>query len=317
MTKPLLFLISFCFYISSYAQTTNATQNNSNTTQETGSTGQPVNWVQIGELKDTILQIDANSILGFNAPQWLAHKADVRFKGKDDENLTSQKKTAFMRQTDCDVQQGSLSMFITNSDGQAIGDGETYNFDLKGEMWTDAVARAMCKARKLMIENSKLVKAPNPDNGLRDPKARSTDKNNKSRNIAGKESIQTIRDDTIDALNGRCMATIVQYKTLLPKEFEENAKNYTEKQNAWIREQGKRGNRLMPRLKNFANKSNEEVLRSIAQDMNKPDAEFLWAYFTIFMGIKTLSQEELPVRLALSYISACEDAKFHTLRLGQ
>ena len=129
--------------------------------QNNGSTGNPVNWVQVGQTKDTILQIDANSILGFNGKLGLAHRTDFRFKGKVDDKLTSQTKTALMLQEDCDKGQGNLAIFFTNSDGQPSGKGDTYSFNLRGEDWADAIARGLCKARQISMDNNAAQKKPN------------------------------------------------------------------------------------------------------------------------------------------------------------
>ena len=44
--------------------------------QQLGSTGKPQNWVQIGQIKDHTIQIDANSIFGFDGPLGLSHRGD-------------------------------------------------------------------------------------------------------------------------------------------------------------------------------------------------------------------------------------------------
>lgn len=122
----------------------------------TGSTGNPVSWVQIGETQDTILLIDANSIMGFEAPGLgVAHRADYMFKGKKDRSLTSAARTAFMVQQQCDEGQGQLTLFVTDKNGQPAGQGETHQFATSGDSWVDAIARTMCKARQLMMENQK------------------------------------------------------------------------------------------------------------------------------------------------------------------
>lgn len=123
----------------------------------TGSTGNPVDWVQIGETKDTLLLIDANSIAGFEAPNLgLAHRADYVFKGKKSSKLTGPVRTAFMMQQQCDEGKGQLTLFLTNKEGQPSGKGETHEFSLDGEFWVDAIARTMCKARQIMMENQKV-----------------------------------------------------------------------------------------------------------------------------------------------------------------
>jgi hypothetical protein len=122
----------------------------------TGSTGNPVNWVQVGETTDTFLLIDANSIAGFEAPNLgLAHRADYMFKGKKSDNFTSVPKTAFMVQGECDDGRGNLTLFVTGENGQPKGKGETQKFKLDGETWVDAVARTMCKARQIMMDNQR------------------------------------------------------------------------------------------------------------------------------------------------------------------
>jgi hypothetical protein len=125
-----------------------------------GSTGDPRNWVQIGQTKDAILQLDANSILGFDAPNpsiGLSHRADFRYKGISDERLTSAPKTAFMKQSDCDKGAGNIAIFITDQDGNPLGRGETHEFQVSGEFWVDAIGRTMCRARQLMMDNQKLT----------------------------------------------------------------------------------------------------------------------------------------------------------------
>ena len=126
---------------------------------DTGSTGNPTNWVQIGETQDTFLQLDANSILGFKTNNGvLAHRADYRYKGKVDNRLTSKAHTAFMIQEDCDTGKGNITIFPVGPDGQPNGKGDTYEFDLSDNRVYDAVAKTMCKARKIMSENQRLTK---------------------------------------------------------------------------------------------------------------------------------------------------------------
>lgn len=123
----------------------------------TGSTGNPVEWVQVGETKDTLLLIDANSISGFEAPNLgLAHRADYVFKGKTNKKLTSATRTAFMLQQHCDEGNGQLTVFFTDKEGQPSGKGETHQFSVDGESWVDAIARTMCKARRLMMGNQRV-----------------------------------------------------------------------------------------------------------------------------------------------------------------
>lgn len=122
----------------------------------TGSTGNPVNWVQIGETKDTVLLIDANSITGFEAPNLgLAHRADYMFKGKTNSKLTSATRTAFMLQKACDEGAGQLTLFFTDKDGQPNGKGDSHQFSVDGDSWVDAIARTMCKARQIMMDNQR------------------------------------------------------------------------------------------------------------------------------------------------------------------
>jgi hypothetical protein len=128
---------------------------------QTGTTGKPIEWVQIGQTQDLVLQLDANSLLGYEGANGLpVHRADFRYKGKTDERLTTKTKTAFMLQTDCDAQRGVISILPTNAEGQPTGNGEDFNFDLAGETKPDAIARAMCKARQITIENQILQKEP-------------------------------------------------------------------------------------------------------------------------------------------------------------
>lgn len=118
----------------------------------------PAEWVQIGETRDTVLQIDANSLYGFESSGLgAAHRVDYRFKGKTDEKLTSTPRTAFMAQTDCDAGEGTVTMFVVDADGEPSGAGDTYKFKLDGESFPDAIARALCKARSLMMENAEVV----------------------------------------------------------------------------------------------------------------------------------------------------------------
>lgn len=123
----------------------------------TGSTGNPVEWVQVGETKDTVLLIDANSITGFEAPNLgLAHRADYMFKGKTNSKLNSATRTAFMLQQQCDEGKGQLTLFFTDKEGQPSGKGETHKFSVAGDAWVDAIARTMCRARQIMMENQRV-----------------------------------------------------------------------------------------------------------------------------------------------------------------
>jgi hypothetical protein len=142
---------------------------------QVGSTGSPVNWIKIGETLDTFLQIDGNSLAGFDGPLGLAHRADFRFKGKTDENLTSQVKVAFMIQSVCDVNKGEVTIFSINSDGNPTGRGESFVFTMNGEQWPDALGRAMCKARKVNMDNRKV-------SPIKTDESKSTNKNLESSN---------------------------------------------------------------------------------------------------------------------------------------
>lgn len=123
----------------------------------TGSTGNPVEWVQVGETKDTVLLVDANSIFGFQAPNLgLAHRADYMFKGKTNSKLTSATRTAFMQQKQCDEGQGTLTLFFTDKEGQPSGKGESHQFSVDGDSWVDAIGRTMCKARQIMMDNQQV-----------------------------------------------------------------------------------------------------------------------------------------------------------------
>ena len=118
----------------------------------------PAEWVQIGETKDTLLQVDANSLYGFESSGLgAAHRVDYRFKGKTDEKLTSTPRTAFMAQADCDVGKGTVTMFVVDADGEPSGAGDTYKFTLDGDSFPDAIARALCRARELMMQNAEVV----------------------------------------------------------------------------------------------------------------------------------------------------------------
>ncbi len=123
----------------------------------TGSTGNPVEWVQVGETKDTLLLIDANSITGFEAPNLgLAHRADYMFKGKTNSKLNSRTRTAFMVQQACEEGAGQLTIFFTDKEGQPSGKGETHVFSVDGDSWVDAIARTMCRARQIMMDNQRV-----------------------------------------------------------------------------------------------------------------------------------------------------------------
>jgi hypothetical protein len=60
-----------------------------------------------------------------------------------------------MVQQQCDEGKGQLTVFATDKTGQSSGQGETYEFATSGDSWVDAIARTMCKARQLMMENQK------------------------------------------------------------------------------------------------------------------------------------------------------------------
>ena len=123
----------------------------------TGSTGNPVEWVQVGETKDTVLLVDANSMMGFEAPNLgLAHRADYMFKGKTNSKLNSRTRTAFMVQQACEEGAGQLTIFFTDKEGQPSGKGESHMFSVDGDSWVDAIARTMCRARQIMMDNQRV-----------------------------------------------------------------------------------------------------------------------------------------------------------------
>lgn len=116
-----------------------------------GSTGRPTEWVQIGKTKDHIVQIDANSITGFEGPLGLSHRGDFRLMSQKNERLVTNPKTIFMRQADCDAKGGNLTTFATDPNGQAIGKGETHSFKLGGVKWPDYVGDGLCRARRIVM----------------------------------------------------------------------------------------------------------------------------------------------------------------------
>ena len=123
-------------------------------------------------------------------------------------------------------------------------------------------------------------------------------------------SIQTILDDTLDAHQGQCMALLVAKKRLRPESFDADAKNYSAKQTAWIRKQASRVDRLgkVRGTKNYT--SNEELQSAMLKKMKKPDAEFFWSFTMWTFIVSSWSQVEMPAKLELISMSACEDAKF-------
>lgn len=133
--------------------------------QQLGSTGKPQNWVQIGQIKDHIIQIDANSIFGFDGPLGLSHRADFRLVSKKNERLITNPKTAFMKQEDCDNQGGHITTFYVDSNGQATGKGDTHQFKLDGSAWPDYVGGALCRARRIVMGSNEALEmlGQNPD----------------------------------------------------------------------------------------------------------------------------------------------------------
>ena len=123
-------------------------------------------------------------------------------------------------------------------------------------------------------------------------------------------SIQTILDDTLDAHQGQCMALLVAKKRLRPESFDADAKNYSAKQTAWIRKQASRVDRLgkVRGTKNYT--SNEELQAAMVKKMKKPDAEFFWSFTMWTFIVSSWSQVEMPAKLELISMSACEKAKF-------
>ncbi len=299
--KLMLISPSFFFSISSFSQ-------------QLGSTGNPVEWVQVGETKDLLLQIDTNSMYGWKIENDLWHRVDFRFFGKIDEKMTTNAKTAFMMQSDCDSKKGGMTIAMTNSEGRPIGKSDYYEFDLSSETWQDAIGRALCKARQFMMDNKNTSNQSKPSSQLEINKSVSVAPKIKERSSENKEpdkkSIETILEDTLDAHQGQCMALLVTKKRLMPESFDTDAKNYSAKQTAWIRTQSSRVERLgkVRGTKNYT--SNEELQAAMIKKMKKPDAEFFWS-FTMWTYIATTwPQVEMPAKLALISMSACENAKF-------